>query len=51
MRMPENIETDGRRNTSSGARPGKRSLLMRDAPWLAIAAMEYASIDRAAGYE
>lgn len=51
MRMAENMETDGWRNTSTGARLGKRSLLMRGAPWLAIDAMEYVRIDRAAGYE
>jgi hypothetical protein len=51
MRMAENMETDGRRNPSTGARLGKRSLLMRCAPWLAIAAMEYGRIDRPAGYE
>jgi len=48
MRMAEKMETDGRRNTSTGAR--QRSLLMRGT-WLAIAAMEHARIDRAAGSE
>jgi hypothetical protein len=45
------METDGRRNTSTGARLNKRSLLMRGTPWLAIAAMEYTRIDRPAGYQ
>jgi hypothetical protein len=51
MRMAEIMETDGWRNTGTGARLGKRSLLMRGAPWLAIDAMEYVRIDRAAAEE
>jgi hypothetical protein len=49
VRMAEYVEADGGGNPGTGARLGKRPLLVRGSPRLAIAAVEYVRFACAAG--